>query len=181
MDMLTVSSQHRHGWSVVQVKGELDFASACLLDEHLDAITADHRPLTIVLDLSGLRFCDAGGLRALVRAHHVAHRRRGRVRLVCPAGRIRFLLELTALDTMIPVHATLAAALASGPDEKPQRSEPAADPTPDGIRGPVPTQPVTHEAELPAAAASRSQVADVAMCGTRKKALDRFPECAGGR
>jgi len=51
--------------------GELDFTCAGRLTQAVDAAktTPGHR---IVLDLTGLTFCDAGGVTALLQAHRVA-------------------------------------------------------------------------------------------------------------
>ncbi|MFD7435305.1 STAS domain-containing protein [Streptomyces sp. NPDC059861] len=119
MDPLTVSYRRRQGWTVVEVTGELDIATADALRGYLDGIVAAYAPVGVVLDLSRLQFCDASGLRVLVGAHRAVLRRHGRLRLVCPDGMISLVLRITALATLIPVHATLAEALTPGPDEDP--------------------------------------------------------------
>ncbi|MEJ8657730.1 anti-sigma factor antagonist [Streptomyces sp. MS1.AVA.4] len=112
---LTVSSHRRDGWSVVTVAGELDIATAGLLGNHLEDVGSAHDPVRLIVDLSVLAFCDASGLRVLVDAHDAARRRCGELRLVCPDGMITYLLRITGLIDVIPVHATLPEALAATP------------------------------------------------------------------
>ena len=66
MERLTVSTRRTDDCPVVEVTGELDIATADLLDLHLHDVITRHGPARIVLDLSGLTFCDASGLRVLV-------------------------------------------------------------------------------------------------------------------
>ncbi|MFJ4470803.1 STAS domain-containing protein [Streptomyces sp. NPDC089424] len=130
MDALTVSCVRRRGWTVVQVAGELDIATAGALRACLDGLVADHAPARIVLDLSRLEFCDASGLRVFVGAYRAALGGGGALRLVCPDGMTRSVLRITALTTLIPVHATLARALDPDGTEDPTTWPAPRNPTP---------------------------------------------------
>ncbi|MDX3264039.1 STAS domain-containing protein [Streptomyces sp. NPDC093228] len=99
--------------------------AGCLLDLHLHDVITRHGPARIVLDLSGLTFCDASGLRVLVRAHHAARRCHGRLHLVCPHGLTRYLLRITGLSETIPAHRTLSHALAPVGADRPHGRGPA--------------------------------------------------------
>ena len=53
---------------VVRLSGELDVASVHLLTDAVDALTAAHCPAELVLlDLTGVTFCDVAGLRGIER------------------------------------------------------------------------------------------------------------------
>ncbi|MGW6897569.1 STAS domain-containing protein [Streptomyces sp. NPDC054919] len=97
MDPLTVSSDRRDGWSVVEVAGELDIATAYQLGDRLAEVITANSPARIVLDMSKVDFCDASGLRVLVRAHHTARRHHGLLHLVCPKGKVWRLLRVAGL------------------------------------------------------------------------------------
>jgi anti-anti-sigma factor len=78
-------------FTVVEVLGEVDLATAALVTEHLDAATG--RPESDVLvDLRRVDFFDCSGLRMLCRAETRARDRGGRLRVVSDAPRIRRLL-----------------------------------------------------------------------------------------
>jgi anti-sigma B factor antagonist len=105
-----VSGDHGDG---LALHGELDLATVPVLMESLDACERDDESV-VALDLTGLSFLDASGLKAILNAHRRAIRRheRGLV-LVNPSRDIRRLLELTAIDLTIEVvgEAPAAAAL----------------------------------------------------------------------
>ncbi|WP_406193582.1 MULTISPECIES: STAS domain-containing protein [unclassified Streptomyces] len=89
----THARTRRHGpFTVVEVTGEIDLATAALVSEHLDEATA--RPESDVLvDLRQVDFFDCSGLRVLCRAETRARYRGGRLRVVSDAPRIRRLLR----------------------------------------------------------------------------------------
>jgi anti-anti-sigma factor len=68
---LVVTREHRNDALVLALHGELDLASAPLLErELLDAESSS--PGRIVVDLSALEFMDSTGLHVLLRAHQRA-------------------------------------------------------------------------------------------------------------
>jgi len=64
---LDVDERDSNGVRVVSLRGELDLATAPAACVRLDKARRTPRP-RIVVDLSGLRFCDSTGLRALLSA-----------------------------------------------------------------------------------------------------------------
>jgi anti-sigma B factor antagonist len=94
------------GAYVVHVSGELDLATAPLLEEAL----GESAPEQLVIDLSGCTFLDSAGIRTLVGA---ARDRAGtsRLRIVTADPGIVRLLEITGVDTLIHVHPSVDAAL----------------------------------------------------------------------
>ncbi|GAA1265861.1 MULTISPECIES: STAS domain-containing protein [Streptomyces] len=124
MDWLRVSSRRHEGWTVVEVSGELDVATGNQLGDHLAEVIAERTLARVVLDMSGLDFCDASGLSVLVAAHHAAKGRQGQLRLVCPQRRIRRLLHITELTDVMPVFDTVAQATATVKDREDEVLQP---------------------------------------------------------
>ena len=104
------------GVPVVTAPAEIDVASAYQLRAALlDAAAGGHA--TVVVDLTGTRFCDSAGLNLLVRAHKRARDMGGGLRLVIPAGAaVLRIFTVTGIGRVIPQFASLGEALAPGPD-----------------------------------------------------------------
>jgi anti-sigma B factor antagonist len=85
---------------VVRVEGDLDLANAPAFDEKLTAAANDS---DLVVDLSACTFLDSSGLRAIA----ATAREPRRVSIVATDPSILRVLEITALDTMVAVHASL--------------------------------------------------------------------------
>ncbi|MFE2993193.1 STAS domain-containing protein [Streptomyces sp. NPDC059262] len=124
MDWLSVSSRRHGEWTLVEVSGELDVATRNQLGDHLEEVIAERTPARVVLDMSGLDFCDASGLSVLVAAHHAAKGRQGQLRLVCPQQHIRRLLHITELSDVMPVFDTVARATATVKDREQEVLQP---------------------------------------------------------
>jgi anti-sigma B factor antagonist len=95
---------------VVEVTGEVDIATAPRLREALE-----QRPAAggrLVVDLTGVTFMDSSGLGILLNLQRDVGDAGGRLAVVCPPGPARLLLEVTGLDSELPLFATRAEALA---------------------------------------------------------------------
>ena len=97
------------GVTIAQLSGDLDLASAPGLREQLLGLL---RPgaSRLVLDLSGVSFCDASGLAVLVGASHRARVLGGFLRLAAvspPAARV---LHITGLHRHLSLYPTVHAA-----------------------------------------------------------------------
>ncbi|GLZ09721.1 hypothetical protein Acsp03_71870 [Actinomadura sp. NBRC 104412] len=92
--------------TLVRVRGDLDIATAPVLREQLIAAL---RPRTgpLILDLSGVSFCDAAGLAVLIGIQRRAVARGIVMLLAAPGPRLSALLELTGLDRGLSVHQTV--------------------------------------------------------------------------
>ena len=78
----------------IAVRGELDIQTAPDLTARLHA----HRGECVTVDLTGLRFCDSCGLRALICERREAEIAGGRMTIVLPDdGPVRRLFEITGL------------------------------------------------------------------------------------
>ena len=91
----------RGTFTVVEVLGEIDIATADLLAEHLDVATAAQRP-DVLVDLRLVEFFDCSGLRVLCRAEARAAGQGGRLRVVCDVPRILRLLRAAGLLGRFP-------------------------------------------------------------------------------
>jgi anti-anti-sigma factor len=104
--------EHGDGRTEVAVAGEIDFAThQALLGTLTDEIEHGHR--RIVLDMSGVTFCDSTGLGVLVQIHQRAAEGGGWLRIAAPTDAVRRALEITNLDRLIPAYATVAEATAA--------------------------------------------------------------------
>lgn len=130
MHQLTLSERHYPGdVVVVAVSGELDIATAAVLDDYLIhlAATGHHR---LVLDTALLTFCDGSGIRVLVRGRaRVAQR--GWLRLAAVDPRLRRILAILALIPALPAFEDVARAILG--TESPERIGPGAVPVAGGL------------------------------------------------
>lgn len=88
-------------FTVVEVSGEIDMATAGFVVEHLDAATAVPEP-DVLVDLRAVEFFDCSGLRVLCRAERRARERGGRLRVVSDGPRIDRLLRASGLFGRFP-------------------------------------------------------------------------------
>jgi anti-sigma B factor antagonist len=95
---------------VVPVRGELDLATADGLAAQGRAAIA-RRIWLLLLDLTGLSFCDACGLSALVKIANHADAAGCRYGLIGPQPQVARLLRITGLDQRIPVFTSINDAL----------------------------------------------------------------------
>ncbi|WP_165978210.1 STAS domain-containing protein [Actinomadura darangshiensis] len=67
----------------------------------------------VILDLTGIRFCDASGIAALVKAFRHAQDRRLGLELTGAHGRVARVLQITKVDEALTLHPRLEGALAA--------------------------------------------------------------------
>jgi anti-sigma B factor antagonist len=111
MDLrLDVSEQN--GWSVVEVGGEIDVATAPRLREQLISLVnqGSHR---IVVDLTAVDFLDSTGLGVLVGALKRVRTHDGDLSLVCDEPRILKVFEITGLTKVFAMYADVDQAVAA--------------------------------------------------------------------
>ncbi|HEU5158809.1 MAG TPA: STAS domain-containing protein [Streptosporangiaceae bacterium] len=106
-----LSVLRRPAHTIARLSGELDVATAPALRERLAALLRLRMPL-LVLDLSGVSFCDAAGLAVLIGAQRRATPLGTTLRLVAPRSQVAKVLHVTGLDRSLKIHRTLADALA---------------------------------------------------------------------
>jgi anti-anti-sigma factor len=96
---------------VVTVRGHLDVDSASLLSTTLDQVLDRPAP-RVVVDLSGVEFCDSIGLSTFVVGHNRAVAGGGWVRLAAPREFLEHLLDTVGLAARMGVYPSVADALA---------------------------------------------------------------------
>jgi anti-sigma B factor antagonist len=101
-------TESREGLSVVSAAGELDLLTAPELYQ-LGAGAIEQQP-TLILEMSGVTFCDSSGFNALLRLRRRALDEGGQLVLAAPPEQVQRLLALTGAEGAIPVHPTLAQA-----------------------------------------------------------------------
>jgi anti-sigma B factor antagonist len=96
---------------VITPEGELDYTR---IDEFRNALSqADAAAVAIIVDLTAVSFIDSSGLGALVDLHNRVRRENRLVAVVAPGGTAAaVLLNLSGLQTRIPIFPTVEAALA---------------------------------------------------------------------
>lgn len=109
---LSLTTRDEAGFTVVAPSGEVDVFTAPALDEALEPLTSQPSPQVIV-DLTGVDFLDSSGLGVLVKALKRVRDHEGTLRLVVTSDRIAKVFKVTGLDAVIPLHATLADAVAA--------------------------------------------------------------------
>lgn len=94
------------------VRGEVDAATAPLLEETLDAAIRETAG-AFVLDLTDVTFLDSSGLNVLLRARALLGREDRAIVLVCPTGQVRRVLGLAGIEDLFALYASRAEASAA--------------------------------------------------------------------
>jgi len=90
---------------VLQLDGELDLASAPLLQSEIENAEAGDTSL-VVLDLQGLEFIDSTGLRIILAAHERSHERGHGFALTRVQQQVQRLLTITRVGEHLRVIAS---------------------------------------------------------------------------
>lgn len=101
--------------AVVTVRGNLDDGTDTVLATTLDQVLDRPAP-RVVVDVSGIEFCDATGLRSFLTGHERARAAGGWLRLAAPGEPLLALLDTAGLTPRLEVYPSVADALATAPD-----------------------------------------------------------------
>src|SRR4030095_11065719 len=108
---MQVSVAHRPpNTAVLVLRGSLDIDTAPSLKANLVRLVERPSP-RVVVDVSGVDFCDSRGVGVLVSAHGRAMERGGWVRLAAPSGFLRRLFDTLGLTDYLALFPDVAAAL----------------------------------------------------------------------
>ena len=105
-----LSVRDHDGYTIVAISGEMDIASVPVLREQLLGLLR-RQASRIIIDLSGVTFCDASGLAMLVGANRRAGLLDSVLRLASPTPLVATVLRLTGLDSRFEIFATVAEAI----------------------------------------------------------------------
>lgn len=110
LQLSAVRVRRQDGILILAVVGELDLLTAGVLDREFATLAALGHS-RIVLNVEGLTFCDARGLRVLIRAGNRATAMQGWLRLVGAVAQLLRVLEITCTARVLPAFASLDDAL----------------------------------------------------------------------
>jgi anti-anti-sigma factor len=103
--VLTLASHHREDAVVIEVLGEIDLATAPLLEravaETLDG--QDHDDLATVVDLHGVEFMGSTGLSLLLKAKEALESAGRSLRLARPSSTVMRTLELAGVTSIFAI------------------------------------------------------------------------------
>ncbi|MGW6486199.1 STAS domain-containing protein [Streptomyces sp. NPDC055056] len=103
MSQLTITRRDAATGPVLEIVGDLDYASAPDLRQALDTLTLTGEHL-LVLDLAGLEYCDSSGLTGLLAARNLATEHGARIALAAVPENTARILSLTGLDRVFTMH-----------------------------------------------------------------------------
>jgi anti-sigma B factor antagonist len=101
---LRVSSRSQGDHIVLSLAGEIDLYTAPRLQSELAAVLTGSGPVQIVVDMSGVDFCDSTGMNVLLAAHRHAREGGGDLSLAAPRVAVRKILQVTGLEAVFTVH-----------------------------------------------------------------------------
>lgn len=107
---LTSSVLYDDGVALVTLGGELDLWVVDQLDSAVQQAVADG-VLLVVLDLSGLTFCDSSGLGGLLRASRLVREADGTLLVAGARDAVQRLLQLTSMERVLTIVPDVSAAL----------------------------------------------------------------------
>jgi anti-sigma B factor antagonist len=101
---LKVSSRSQGDHELVIATGEIDLYTAPRLQSELAAVIASAAPASrVVVDMSGVEFCDSTGMNVLLAAQRRARESGGDLQLASPRPAIRKVLQVTGLESVFTV------------------------------------------------------------------------------
>lgn len=111
---LDLRVQHHDDRAVVHVGGEIDLATCQQLRDALASLV-DGGVDEVVVDLERVTFLDSSGIGVLISTHRRIREHGGSLRLFGPSEKVRRVLELTRVTTVLPICATLDEATTIAP------------------------------------------------------------------
>ncbi|MFE1753152.1 STAS domain-containing protein [Streptomyces anandii] len=103
MSPLKITARDATTGPVVEIIGELDYASATQLREQLAALSLQPGR-RLVLDLGGMEFCDSSGITALLAARTQALAAQAEVALAAVPGNTMRVLRIVGLDQIFALY-----------------------------------------------------------------------------
>jgi anti-sigma B factor antagonist len=98
--------------AIVTFPAEVDANNAHIARNRLIAVIEQDGAKVVVADMMGTTFCDSAGVTALAAARRKAVSHGAAFSLACSSPQILRILELTGLDQMLPLFASVDEAIA---------------------------------------------------------------------
>ena len=101
---LNVSSRSQGDHELVIAIGEIDLYTAPRLQSELAAVIDSAAPASrVIVDMSGVEFCDSTGMNVLLSCLRQARERGGELELAAPRPAVQKILRVTGLDSVFTV------------------------------------------------------------------------------
>jgi anti-sigma B factor antagonist len=100
---LKVSSRSEGDRVIVALSGEIDLYTAPRLQSQLDQALNTDQAVRLVVDMSGVDFCDSTGMNVLLAAQRLAREHGGNIELSGPRPAVRKILQVTGLESVFTV------------------------------------------------------------------------------
>jgi anti-sigma B factor antagonist len=97
---LNVSSRFQDDHTIVTIRGEIDLYTAPRLHGELVGLLAEGMPARVIIDMSGVEFCDSTGMNVLLSCLRRARERGGELEIAAPKPAVRKILQVTGLDSV---------------------------------------------------------------------------------
>jgi anti-sigma B factor antagonist len=110
-DSLTCRTEDRGEAVVLHPSGEVDLATVSNLWAMMKSAGEDGRH--VIVTLNEITYIDSTGIKALLDVHRLLRQRSQRLVLADPTSMVRKVIEITALEKVIPVYASLEEAMQS--------------------------------------------------------------------
>jgi anti-anti-sigma factor len=111
IEMQISTQELADGITKVELDGRLDIAGAQAVDLKMNIIAGSAKKLLI--DLEKVSFLGSMGLRSIVLPARSVKSRGGKVALLAPGEMVESVLKSSGIDTLLPIHHDLAAAIAA--------------------------------------------------------------------
>jgi anti-sigma B factor antagonist len=113
VSVLTLTVQeHPAGLTLIRVAGDLDYDTGHHLRQALDQLPSTRGP-GVILELSGLTYCDSTGISLLVTAHQRTQAARTPLALTGLDANLKRMLRIVGLDRLFTFYDTADAAVAA--------------------------------------------------------------------
>lgn len=106
--VLSTEVTESHGIPIVRVQGDIDLHTVPRFERAVQE-GIDRARSTLIIDLSGATYLDSAGLSALLSANKKLSTRDAKLYVIAPRScpGVRRVLEITRIDTIIPVYESL--------------------------------------------------------------------------
>lgn len=100
---LKVSTRSQGSRTIMSLGGEIDLYTAPRLHGELVSLLSGDGPVQVIVDMSGVEFCDSTGMNVLLAAHRKAREQGGDLELAAPRPAIKKILQVTGLESVFTV------------------------------------------------------------------------------